>query len=53
MEMTDLGLAIATIKAYKDYIDRPIDISDEDRSDLLMVARRYDLEMEKRNLYNV
>lgn len=53
MEMTDLELAIATIKAYKEYIDRPIDMSEEDRSNLLMIARRYDIEVDSRNLYNV
>lgn len=52
MEMTDLELSVATIKAYKQYIDRPMDMSEEERSDLLMIARQYDIEMEKRNLYN-
>lgn len=51
--MTDIELLLKTINAYKNYIDSGSDVSEEKRSDLLMVARELDLEIENRNLYQL
>jgi hypothetical protein len=52
MEMTDLELLAKTVKAYKEYIDSSINLSEQERSDLLMVARELDIEAESRGLYS-
>jgi uncharacterized protein (DUF1778 family) len=50
MEMTDVELLLKTIDAYKNYIDAAADISEQERSDLLMIARELDGEIETRNI---
>lgn len=49
--MNDIELLIAVIKFYKEYIDAPSTITEEERSNLLMIARNYDNEAISRNLY--
>ena len=48
--MDDITLLIETIKAYKKYIDCRNDLSEQDRSDLLMIARNLDSECLERGL---
>lgn len=50
--MTDLELLAKTIKAYKNYIDSNINLTEQERSDLLMIARTLDIEAEARGLYS-
>jgi hypothetical protein len=48
--MTDIELLAETIKAYKVYIDCPITATEQERSDLLMIARTLDIEAQSRGL---
>lgn len=49
---THLNLLVETIDAYKAYIDHHIGMSEQDRSDLLMLARDLDATCEAEGLYD-
>lgn len=49
--MSDLEMMIAIVKAYKNYIDGNIDLTEQERSDLLMIARNLDNEALFKGIY--